>query len=135
MMEITPPTAFQLISLLTDGAIFGILSTGVYVAFRWTRFPDLNPDGSFPLGAALFVVASKLGSIPVGLIAGLIGGAISGAVTALVCCRLRVPSVVSGLVVSSALYSVVWMLLRGSYQPLNAAGKIGEGSSGLGGAA
>ena len=47
--------AFKLSVVLSEGLIFGLLALGVYVAFRWLRFPDLTPDGSFVFGAAVYV--------------------------------------------------------------------------------
>ena len=42
-----------LISTLTQGLIYALLSYGVYITYKILDFPDLTVDGSFPLGAAV----------------------------------------------------------------------------------
>jgi putative ABC transport system permease protein len=103
---------FQLSLTLSEGLIFALVALGIYVAFQWFRFPDLTPDGSFVLGAAIYVKSVMLGVPPVGALGiSIIAGAAAGACTALVNRVAMVPTVVSGLLVSSALYSGTWMLL------------------------
>ena len=103
---------FKILLLLNEGLIFGILALGVYVAFQWLRFPDLTPDGSFASGAALYVKASILGCPPIiSLLAGLLAGALGGCLTATASKVIKIPSVVAGLIVSSALYSINWLIL------------------------
>jgi putative ABC transport system substrate-binding protein len=41
------------LSALVLGLAFASLAWGVYIASRVLRFPDITPDGSFPLGAAV----------------------------------------------------------------------------------
>jgi putative tryptophan/tyrosine transport system permease protein len=92
--------------------IFGLLAIGVYVAFQWLRFPDLTPDGSFVVGAAVYAKVVISGSPPlIGLVAAMVGGAVAGGCTASINRFVRVPTVVAGLLVSSALYSATWLLL------------------------
>ena len=42
-----------IISTLTQGFIYALLSFGVYITYKILDFPDLTVDGSFPLGAAV----------------------------------------------------------------------------------
>jgi putative ABC transport system permease protein len=103
---------YKLLVILGDGLIFGLLATGVYIAFQWLRFPDLTPDGSFILGASIYVKAAGAGISPVLALALSIGaGALAGSCTAAVNKLVGVPTVVAGLLVSSALYSVTWLVL------------------------
>ena len=41
-----------IISTLTQGFIYALLSFGVYITYKILDFPDLTTDGSFPSGAA-----------------------------------------------------------------------------------
>lgn len=105
---------------LAEGLIFGMLALGVYVAFRWTRFPDLTPDGSFAFGAASYARCVLHGIPPsFALSVALLMGGIAGGVTAGVNRFAKVPSVVSGLLVASALYSCDWFLLSKPNQYLD----------------
>lgn len=104
--------SYKLLLVLNEGLIFGLLATGVYLAFQWLRFPDLTPDGSFVLGAVVFVKASSSGLPPfLSLAVSIAAGALAGSCTAAVNKFVKVPTVVAGLLVSSALYSVTWLLL------------------------
>jgi putative tryptophan/tyrosine transport system permease protein len=103
---------YKVLVILSDGLIFGLLALGVYIAFQWLRFPDLTPDGSFVLGACIYVKAASIGVSPLVAIAfSIAAGALAGSCTAAVNRFVRVPTVVAGLLVSSALYSVTWLVL------------------------
>lgn len=103
---------YKVLLVLGEGLIFGLLATGIYIAFQWLRFPDLTPDGSFVLGASIYVKAAISGTPTMAAIAAAIAaGALAGACTAAVNRLARVPTVVAGLLVSSALYSITWLIL------------------------
>ena len=42
-----------IISTLTQGFIYALLSYGIYITYKILDFPDLTVDGSFPQGAAV----------------------------------------------------------------------------------
>ena len=42
-----------IVSTLTQGFIYALLSFGVYITYSVLDFPDLSVDGTFPLGAAV----------------------------------------------------------------------------------
>jgi putative tryptophan/tyrosine transport system permease protein len=103
---------YKLSLVLGEGLIFGILAIGIYIAFQWLRFPDLTPDGSFVLGACAYAKAVLHGAPPiVGLGVALSAGCLAGCCTASVNRLVRIPPVVSGLLVSTALYSAGWLIL------------------------
>lgn len=102
----------KLLFILSEGLIFGLLAIGVYVAFQWLRFPDLTPDGSFAVGAVVYVKMALSGTTPwlaVGIAC--LAGVVAGLTTALVNRVAKIPTVVAGLLVASALYSVNWLVL------------------------
>ncbi|HOD02073.1 MAG TPA: ABC transporter permease, partial [Clostridiales bacterium] len=39
------------VSTVTQGLIYALLSYGVFITYKILDFPDLTVDGSFPLGA------------------------------------------------------------------------------------
>jgi putative tryptophan/tyrosine transport system permease protein len=103
---------FKLSSIASEGIIFGLLAIGIYVAFQWLRFPDLTPDGSFTVGAAIYVKAVGSGFSPaLAIIFSIAAGAMGGCCTAIITQFIKVPSVVAGLLVSSAFYSINWLIL------------------------
>ncbi len=102
----TSPWAFWL-SAVVLGLAFASLAWGVYIASRVLRFPDITPDGSFPLGAAVAASLIVAGADPlVATIAAFFAGMVAGYVTGLLHTRLRVTELLAGILVMTALYSV-----------------------------
>lgn len=72
-----------LVSTLTQGLIYAMLSYGVFITYKILDFPDLTVDGSFPLGAAVTAVLLVGGCDPfVSLLAAAAVGALAGLATA-----------------------------------------------------
>jgi putative tryptophan/tyrosine transport system permease protein len=88
------------------GLAFAALAWGVYIASRVLRFPDITPDGSFPLGAAVAATLIVRGTDPlVATVAAFFTGMVAGYVTGLLHTRLRVTELLAGILVMTALYS------------------------------
>ena len=103
---------YKLLLFLNEGLIFGLFAFGLYVSFCWLRFPDLTPDGSFVLGGCAYVTVAMSGwGVFPAIIAALVAGMLAGFVTAALNQLIKIPTVISGLLVSTALYSISWMLL------------------------
>ena len=95
------------LSALVLGLAFATLAWGVYIASRVLRFPDITPDGSFPLGAAVAatLIIKGVDPLPATVVA-FFGGMIAGWVTGVLHTRLRVNELLAGILVMTALYSV-----------------------------
>ncbi len=103
---------FKLLSVIAEGIVFAIIAMGLYVSFSWMRFPDLTPDGSFVLGAAVIAILALHGYSPlISLIPAFLFGAAAGCLTAGLNRWLKVPAVVAGLLSATSLYSLTWLLL------------------------
>ena len=95
------------LSALVLGLAFATLAWGVYIAARVLRFPDITPDGSFPLGAAVAATLITGGTGPlVATIVAFFTGMVAGYVTGVLHTRLRVTELLAGILVMTALYSV-----------------------------
>jgi putative ABC transport system permease protein len=102
----TSPWDFWL-SAFVLGVAFASLAWGVYIASRVLRFPDITPDGSFPLGAAVAATMIIKGVDPlVATAVAFVAGMIAGYVTGLLHTRLKVNELLAGILVMTALYSV-----------------------------
>ena len=102
----TAPWEFWL-SALVLGLAFSALAWGVYIASRVLRFPDITPDGSFPLGASVAATLIVGGVDPlVATVAAFFAGMLAGYVTGVLHTRLRVTELLAGILVMTALYSV-----------------------------
>ncbi len=96
-----------IISTLTQGFIYALLSYGIYITYKILDFPDLTVDGSFPLGAAITAVLLTSGCDPyLSLLAAMGVGALAGLVTGLIHVRLGVRDLLAGIITMTALFSI-----------------------------
>ena len=92
---------------LAQSLIYALVALGVMIPFRILGFPDLTSEGAFPLGGCLCAALLLAGVHP--LIAtgvALVAGALAGATTALIHLKLRINSLLAGILVFTALYTV-----------------------------
>lgn len=96
-----------LVSTIGQGLIWSLLAIGLFITFRILDFPDMTVEGSFPLGACIAVINIHNGhSIIISMILAFVGGALAGLVTAVLYTKLKVPVLLSGILVMTALYSI-----------------------------
>lgn len=96
-----------IISTLTQGFIYALLSYGIYITYKILDFPDLTVDGSFPLGAAIAAVLLVKGMNPFGaLLAALLVGAVAGLVTGIIHVKFGVRDLLAGIITMTALFSI-----------------------------
>lgn len=96
-----------LISTLTQGFIYALLSYGVFITYKILDFPDLTVDGSFPLGAAITAVLLVNGMNPYSvLLISAAVGALAGLATGLIHVRLGVRDLLAGIITMTALFSI-----------------------------
>lgn len=96
-----------IVSTMTQGLIYALISFGVYITYSILDFPDLSVDGSFPLGAAVTAVLLTQGANPyLTLLAALLAGAAAGLFTGLIHVRLHVRDLLAGIITMTALFSI-----------------------------
>jgi putative ABC transport system permease protein len=94
-------------STLAQGLAYVALAWGVYLTSRVLRFPDITPDGSFPLGAAVAAALIVGGVHPVlATLAAFVVGMAAGYVTGVLHTRFGVTELLAGILVMTGLYSV-----------------------------
>ena len=49
------------ISSISQGILWGVLSLGLFISFRILNIADMTTEGSFPLGAATCVILIQQG--------------------------------------------------------------------------
>ena len=103
-----------IVSTLTQGLIFALLSYGVYITYSVLDFPDLTVDSSFPLGAAVTAILLLQGVNPwVTLLCAAGAGAVAGLCTGLIHVKLKVRDLLAGIITMTALSSI-YLVLAGS---------------------
>ena len=93
--------------ILTEGLIYGIMVLGVFMSFRILNFCDMTVDGAFPLGACVLAACLTANINPVlALLLAFFAGCLSGLATTLIYTKLKVPDLLSGILVMTMLYSI-----------------------------
>ncbi len=96
-----------IVSTLTQGLIYALLSYGVYITYSVLDFPDLTVDSSFPLGAAVTAILLLGGVNPwLTLLCAAGAGAVAGLCTGFIHVRLGVRDLLAGIITMTALSSI-----------------------------
>jgi len=92
---------------IAQGIIWGIMALGVYITFRVLKESDLTVDGSFATGGAVAVMMITSGINPIiSIIAAFVAGVLTGIITGLIHTKLKIPAILSGILVQFGLYSI-----------------------------
>lgn len=103
----------MIVSTIAQGLLWAILGLGIFLTFRILNFPDLTTEGSFPLGGAVCVTAITSGISPlIATFLGVIAGMLAGLITGLLFTKGKIPIILSGILVMSALNSVMLFVMK-----------------------
>lgn len=95
------------------GLIYSLVTAGLFLSYRILNLADLTVDGSFTLGAAASIMLAAGGHPWLGLLWGTVCGAVAGFVTAFLQTKLRVQSILAGILTMTALYSINLRVMDG----------------------
>ena len=117
-----------LVGALSVGLLLSLLTLGVFLTYRVLNRLDLTTDGSFGLGAAVAAALLAHGVHPVtATILATVSGWLAGAATGVVHTAFGVDTLLGGILVSTALYSVQLYVMQGGDVSLeHAIGELGE---------
>jgi putative tryptophan/tyrosine transport system permease protein len=91
---------------LEQGLAYGLVALGIVITFRILSFPDLTVDGSFPLGAAVVARLVVEGVPPVyGILLAIVAGFVAGCCTGVLYTKLKINSLLAGILMMTVLYS------------------------------
>ena len=93
-------TALQL------GFIYCLVSLALYISYRILDIADLSTDGIFVLGMCISVSIAIKGHPLLGILLAILAGAICGSITGLLQTYLAIPSILAGIIVNTALYTI-----------------------------
>ena len=92
---------------MSQGLIWGIMATGVYITYQLLDIADLSVDGSFCTGASVFVVLFTGGTnVWLSMLLALLAGMLAGLVTGILHTFCGIPAILSGILTQLGLYSV-----------------------------
>jgi putative ABC transport system permease protein len=100
------------------GLISSLTVLALFLSYSMLNVCDLSTDGCYTLGAAVGTLVALSGHPWLSLPAAMLAGVISGGVTAVLQTRMGVQSLLAGIVVNTALYSVN-LLLTGNKAQLS----------------
>lgn len=107
------------LSAVSQGLLWSVLAMGVYITYRILDFADLTTEGSYPLGAAVATSLIVAGANPFAASAAAFGaGILAGLVTGALNTKLKIPGLLSGILVMSGLYSINLRIMGKANLPL-----------------
>ena len=98
------------------GALYAFVSIALFISYRLLDVADLTTDGSFVLGMAISVSCAFAGHPILGILLGMLAGGAAGYITAFLQTRMGVPSIISGIITSTGLYTVNLFVMGWSSQ-------------------
>jgi len=95
-----------IMSALELGFIYALVALALFLSFRVLNIADMTTDGSFTLGCAVSATVAVAGHPLLALPAAMLAGACAGSVTALLQTKLKIPSILAGIITNTGLYTV-----------------------------
>lgn len=99
---------FELIQTgVIQGLVLAMIALGIMVPFRLLNFPDLTAEGAYPLGGAMCASFLNMGVTPIiAVIMSALGAGIFAVGTAQVAIRMKVNTLLAGIILSTMAYSI-----------------------------
>lgn len=92
---------------ISQGLVWSIMVLGIFLSFRVLEYADMTVDGSLTLGGAVCATMITNGVAPVlAMVAAICAGAMAGFITGTLHTRLKIPTLLSGILTQTALYSI-----------------------------
>ena len=93
-------------SALELGIIYGIIAMALFLTYSMLNVCDLSTDGCYTMGAAAGAVVALAGHPFLALFAAMAAGVLSGLVNAFLQTKMKVESMLAGIIVNTGLYTV-----------------------------
>ena len=95
-----------ILSALELGCIYALVALALYLSYRTLNIADMTTDGAFTLGCAVSATLAVAGHPILAIPAAMIAGALAGFVTAFLQTKMKVPSILAGIITNTGLYTV-----------------------------
>lgn len=100
----------SILTLLQTALELGLISAltvlALFLSYSMLNVCDLSTDGCFTLGAAVGAVVAIAGHPYLAIFAAMLAGVLSGFITAILQTKMGIDSLLAGIIVNTALYSV-----------------------------
>ena len=95
-----------ILSALELGCIYSLVAMALLLSFRVLNIADMTTDGTFTLGCAVSATLAVAGHPLLAIPAAMLCGAAAGFVTAALQTKLKIPSILAGIITNTGLYTV-----------------------------
>ena len=100
---------------LGQGLLYAPVVIGVFMSLRIMKKPDLTVEGTFAFGAVIAMTMLHGGAhFMTTLLVAALGGGAAGLATSLIHTKLKIDGIISGLLVTMALFSINLFVMGGS---------------------
>ncbi len=108
-----------ILGAMSQGLFWAILAFGIYITFRILNFADMTCEGSFATGGSVcaLLVAGFNWNPFLSLIVATLAGMAAGAITGLLHTKLKIPSILAGILTMISLYSINLRIMGQSNTP------------------
>ena len=94
-----------IMSALELGCIYALVALALFLSFRVLNIADMTTDGTFTLGCAVSATVAVAGHPLLALPLAMLAGACAGSITALLQTKLKIPSILAGIITNTGLYT------------------------------
>ena len=106
------------------GIIYALIALALFLTYSMLNLCDLSTDGCFTLGASVGAVTAIAGHPILAIFASMAAGICSGLVNAFLQTKMKVESMLAGIIINTGLYTVNIMILGKSDLSLNSADTV-----------
>ena len=99
-------SAAVILSARALGCIYALVALALYLSYRTLNIADMTTDGAFTLGCAVSATLAVAGHPILAIPAAMIAGALAGFVTAFLQTKMKIPSILAGIITNTGLYTV-----------------------------
>ena len=99
-------TLYLMQGAIEEGFIYAFVALGLFISYKILKIADMTTDGTFVLGAAVSSRFIMNGNPFLGLIFAILAGMFAGLITAFLQTKLKIQSILAGIITMTGLYSV-----------------------------
>ena len=93
-------------SALELGCIYALVALALFLSYKTLNIADMTTDGAFTLGCAVSATVAVAGHPFLAIPLAMVAGAAAGFITAFLQTRMRIPSILAGIITNTGLYTV-----------------------------
>ena len=95
-----------ILSALELGCVYALVALALFLSYKTLNIADMTTDGAFTLGCAVSATVAVAGHPFLAIPAAMAAGAAAGYITAFLQTKMRIPSILAGIITNTGLYTV-----------------------------